>query len=59
MVSYGDWELRIHEIKGKMDRVELIPDPDWQRGYIWNRKDGQHLTRCRFWHGQHDRGQSE
>jgi 5-methylcytosine-specific restriction endonuclease McrA len=39
MVSYGDWELRVHEIKGKMDRGELIPDPDWQRSYIWNQKD--------------------
>lgn len=39
MVSYGDWELRIHEIKGKIERGELIPDPDWQRGYIWNQGD--------------------
>ncbi|MFC2021890.1 HNH endonuclease family protein [Chloroflexota bacterium] len=43
MVTYGDWELRVHEIKGKIERGELIPDPDWQRGYIWNRKDEQLL----------------
>lgn len=43
MVSYGAWELRVHEIKGKMERGELIPDPEWQRGYIWNRKDEQLL----------------
>ena len=43
MVSYGDWELRIHEIKGKIERGELIPDPDWQRGYIWNLRDEQLL----------------
>lgn len=43
MVKYGDWNLRIHEIKGKMDRGELIPDPDWQRGYIWNYRDEQLL----------------
>jgi uncharacterized protein with ParB-like and HNH nuclease domain len=43
MVSYGDWELRVHEIKGKMDRGELVPDPEWQRGYIWKRKDEQAL----------------
>lgn len=39
MVTYGDWQLAVHEIKGKMDRGELIPDPDWQRGYIWKPKD--------------------
>ena len=43
MVKYGDWNLGIHDIKGKMDRGELIPDPDWQRGYIWNYKDEQLL----------------
>ena len=44
MVSYNDWELFVHEIKGKMDRGELVPDPDWQRGYIWNRRDEQLLV---------------
>lgn len=43
MVKYGDWELRIHEIKGKIDRGELISDPDWQRGYIWKLGDEQLL----------------
>lgn len=43
MVKYGDWELRVHEIKGKIDRGELIPDPDWQRGYIWKLRDEQLL----------------
>ena len=43
MVKYGNWELRIHEISGKIDRGELIPDPDWQRGYIWKLKDEQLL----------------
>ena len=39
MVEYGDWEIAVHDIKGKMDRGELVPDPDWQRGYIWKLKD--------------------
>lgn len=43
MVKYGNWELKIHEIKGKIDRGELIPDPDWQRGYIWKTRDEQLL----------------
>lgn len=43
MVSYNPWELYVHDVKGKMDRGELIPDPDWQRGYIWNLKDEQLL----------------
>ncbi len=43
MVSYGDWELYAHDVKGKIERGELIPDPDWQRGYIWKLKDEQLL----------------
>jgi len=43
MVKYDDWELKIHDIKGKMNRGELIPDPDWQRGYIWKLRDEQLL----------------
>jgi len=43
MVSYDDWELHVSDIKGKMDRGELIPDPDWQRGYIWKLRDEQLL----------------
>lgn len=27
------------DVKGQYDRGELIPDPEWQRGYIWNPKD--------------------
>jgi uncharacterized protein with ParB-like and HNH nuclease domain len=38
-VSYNDWELRVHEIKGKFERGELILDPEWQREYVWNQKD--------------------
>lgn len=43
MVSYDDWELHVSDLKGKMDRGELIPDPDWQRGYIWKLRDEQLL----------------
>jgi len=43
VVEYYNWELRIHELKGKMDRGELISDPDWQRGYIWKLRDEQLL----------------
>lgn len=43
MVTYGDWVLEASDIKGKMDRGELIPDPDWQRGYIWKLGDEQLL----------------
>lgn len=43
MVSYDHWELHVSDIKGKMERGELIPDPDWQRGYIWGLKDEQLL----------------
>lgn len=39
MARYSEWSLPVHDIKGKMDRGELIPDPDWQRGYIWSQKD--------------------
>lgn len=43
MVQYNDWNLSISDIKGKLERGELIPDPEWQRGYIWNLKDEQLL----------------
>ena len=43
MVSYSAWELYVSDVKGKMDRGELRPDPEWQRGYIWNPKDEQKL----------------
>lgn len=39
MVSYHKWKLQVADIKGKIERGELIPDPDWQRGYIWSLKD--------------------
>ena len=43
MVTYDTWETNVSDIKGKMDRGEIIPDPDWQRGYIWKQKDEQLL----------------
>lgn len=43
MVTYEDWTSEVSDIKGKIDRGELKPDPDWQRGYIWKLKDEQLL----------------
>lgn len=43
MVGYKDWESFVGEIRGKIDRGEIIPDPEWQRGYIWKEKDEQLL----------------
>jgi len=43
MVSYNNWEVSISDLLGKMLRGELKPDPEWQRGYIWNLKDEQLL----------------
>jgi|GEM_PF-6265932 len=43
MVSYHPWESFVFDVKGKMDRGELVPDPEWQRGYIWKLKDEQLL----------------
>lgn len=43
MVSYKPREIDVSDIKDKMDRGKLIPDPEWQRGYIWNLKDEQLL----------------
>lgn len=39
MVEYHNWEAQVGAIKGQYDRGEIIPDPEWQRGYIWNLKD--------------------
>lgn len=39
MVRYGTWDLEVSQVRGQIDRGELIPDPDWQRGYIWKSKD--------------------
>lgn len=38
-VAYSEWNLPVHDLKGKFDRGELVPDPDWQRGYVWKPKD--------------------
>jgi 5-methylcytosine-specific restriction endonuclease McrA len=43
MVKYYDWKWDLSDIKGKIDRGELKPDPDWQRGYIWKPNDEQLL----------------
>ncbi len=43
MLTYERWQLDVNDIKGKIDRGELKPDPDWQRGYIWKTKDEQLL----------------
>jgi hypothetical protein len=39
MVHYEFWELQVGQVKGAYDRKELIPDPEWQRGYIWDNQD--------------------
>ena len=39
LVKYESWETQVGDIKGQYERGELIPDPEWQRGYIWNLKD--------------------
>ncbi|MCW4030443.1 MAG: DUF262 domain-containing protein [Candidatus Bathyarchaeota archaeon] len=39
VVDYNPWEAQVGDIKGQYDRGEIIPDPDWQRGYIWTLKD--------------------
>ncbi len=44
MVKYHDWELQVSDVKRKMERGELIPGPEWQRGYIWKLKDEQLLV---------------
>jgi len=43
MVSYAEWSTEVGKIRGEMERGELIPDPEWQRGYIWSLKDEQKL----------------
>jgi 5-methylcytosine-specific restriction endonuclease McrA len=43
MAEYKDWKWDLSVIKGMIDRGELKPDPDWQRGYIWKLKDEQLL----------------
>jgi hypothetical protein len=43
VAEYKDWKWDLSVIKGMIDRGELKPDPDWQRGYIWKPKDEQLL----------------
>jgi hypothetical protein len=43
MVEYHSWETQIGQVKGQYERGELVPDPEWQRGYIWGLKDEQLL----------------
>jgi len=43
LVSYEYWETQVADVKGKYERGELVPDPEWQRGYIWTLKDEQLL----------------
>lgn len=39
MVTYADWDIYVSDLRNKLDRGEIIPDPEWQRGYIWKQKD--------------------
>ncbi len=43
MPKYHLWQLQVGDLPGKWDRREIIPDPEWQRGYIWKIKDEQLL----------------
>jgi 5-methylcytosine-specific restriction endonuclease McrA len=43
MAKYHPWLLQVGDLPGKWDRREIIPDPEWQRGYIWKLKDEQLL----------------
>ncbi len=43
MAKYKNWSLKVGELKGKWDRGEIIPDPEWQRLYIWSPKDEELL----------------
>lgn len=38
-MEYHSWETQVGQVKGQYERGELIPDPEWQRGYIWSPKD--------------------
>lgn len=44
MVKYDPWSLIVGDLPGKWERGEIIPDPEWQRGYIWKPKDEQLLV---------------
>lgn len=43
MANYHPWLLQVGDLPGKWDRAEIVPDPDWQRGYIWKPKDEELL----------------
>jgi len=43
MPKYHDWLLQVGDLPGKWNRREIVPDPEWQRGYIWKLKDEQLL----------------
>jgi len=43
MGNYEKWTLSLGEVKGKIDRGELTPDTEWQRGYIWKESDEKML----------------
>ena len=43
MANYHPWLLQVGDLPGKWDRGEIIPDPEWQRGYIWKSKDEELL----------------
>ena len=43
MPKYHPWQLQVGDLPGKWNRREIVPDPEWQRGYIWKLKDEQLL----------------
>lgn len=43
MPEYHPWQLQVGDLLGKWNRGEIVPDPEWQRGYIWKLKDEQLL----------------
>lgn len=43
MPTYHPWLLQVGDLPGKWNRREIVPDPEWQRGYIWKLKDEQLL----------------
>ena len=39
MLNFSQCEYQLSDIRDKMLNGEIIPDPDWQRGYVWKPKD--------------------
>jgi 5-methylcytosine-specific restriction endonuclease McrA len=39
MPKYDDWSLDVSDLKTKRENSEIIPDAEWQRGYIWDVED--------------------